>query len=335
MFFSSVLVPSSLAAGGAERDVGVAAQRALLHVHVADAELAQRRAQQPQPLPGLLGRAQVRLGDDLDQRRAAAVEVDDARVASRGCARSRRRGSAWRRPPRGARGGCAPRRGARRGTAARRTGRSDSPWAGRDRSSSCGGRSSAARARSRAPARSSARSGRRARWRRAALPGSPRQTGQVRVFGRLAEGQLAAAEHLRRGRQLDVDLEADDRLVALATALQAQTRAGPASKRDRRARARGRRRAGVLAERGPSELQPAPGSPVARGPHGDRDRRDAGQRHRHRAVVVEVHRERVGQSSRRARNATVGAVGVTIKSTRSKARAKSSAIFVRTRCARP
>ncbi len=80
MFFSSVLVPSSLAAGRAQRDVGVAAQRALLHVHVADAELAQRRAQQPQPLAGLLGRAQVGLGDDLHQRRAAAVEVDDARV---------------------------------------------------------------------------------------------------------------------------------------------------------------------------------------------------------------------------------------------------------------
>ena len=40
------------------------------------------------------------------------------------------------------------------GTAARRTGRSGSPSAGPDRSSSCGGRSSAARARSRAPGRS-------------------------------------------------------------------------------------------------------------------------------------------------------------------------------------
>ena len=77
MFFSSVLVPELARAHRADGDVGVAAQRALLHVHVADAELAQRRAQQPQPLAGLLGRAHVGLGDDLDQRRAAAVEVDD------------------------------------------------------------------------------------------------------------------------------------------------------------------------------------------------------------------------------------------------------------------
>ena len=62
---------------GADGDVGIAAQRPLLHVHVADAEPAQRRAQQPQPLAGLLGRAHVGLGDDLDQRGAAAIEVDD------------------------------------------------------------------------------------------------------------------------------------------------------------------------------------------------------------------------------------------------------------------
>ena len=66
MFFSSVFVPSSSAPRRTDRDVGVAAQRALLHVHVADAELAQRRAQQPQPLARLLGGAQVGLGDDLD-----------------------------------------------------------------------------------------------------------------------------------------------------------------------------------------------------------------------------------------------------------------------------
>ena len=47
-----------------------------------DAELAQRRAQQPQPLARLLGGAHVGLGDDLDQRRAAAVEVDDRGVGA-------------------------------------------------------------------------------------------------------------------------------------------------------------------------------------------------------------------------------------------------------------
>ena len=42
--------------------------------------LSHRGAQQLQPLARLLGRAQVGLGDDLRQRRAAAVEVDDAGV---------------------------------------------------------------------------------------------------------------------------------------------------------------------------------------------------------------------------------------------------------------
>ncbi len=64
--------------GRPDGDVGVAAQRPLLHVHVAHPELAQRRAQQPQPLAARLRRAQVGLGDDLRQRRAAAVEVHDA-----------------------------------------------------------------------------------------------------------------------------------------------------------------------------------------------------------------------------------------------------------------
>ena len=165
MFFSSVFTPSSLAAGRAQRDVGVAAQRALLHVHVADAELAQRACAAaaatrrparrvrrsgsvtisasgvpPRLKSTMLG---VRAVDaparaDVDQLGGVLLEVHavDAHLAEP----------------------------ARRGTAARRTGRSGSPWAGRDRSSSCGGRSSAARARSRAPGRSSARSAPRARW---------------------------------------------------------------------------------------------------------------------------------------------------------------------------
>ena len=110
-------------------------------------------------------RAQVGLGDDLRQRRAAAVEVDDALVrAVNAPARAevdQLRGvllevdtvdAYLAQPP------------ARR-TAARRTGRSDSPWGGRDRSSSCDGRSSAGRALSRARGRSSGRSARRARSR--------------------------------------------------------------------------------------------------------------------------------------------------------------------------
>ena len=76
------LHPELLAADGAQRDVGVAAQRALLHVHVGDAEHAHRGAQQPQPLAGGLGGAQVGLGDDLRERGAAAVEVDDRGIGA-------------------------------------------------------------------------------------------------------------------------------------------------------------------------------------------------------------------------------------------------------------
>ena len=58
------------------RDVAVAAQRALLHVAVAGAEIAQDRAQFAQIDPGLLGAAQIGLGDDLHQRDAGAVQID-------------------------------------------------------------------------------------------------------------------------------------------------------------------------------------------------------------------------------------------------------------------
>ena len=70
------LGPQLLAAGRAHGDVGVDPQAPLLHVDVGDAELAHRLAQQARPLGRFGGVAQVGLGDDLDQRRAAAVEVD-------------------------------------------------------------------------------------------------------------------------------------------------------------------------------------------------------------------------------------------------------------------
>ena len=60
----------------AHRDVAVAAQRALLHVAVAGAEIAQDRAQFAQIEPGLLGAAHIGLGDDLHQPDAGAVEID-------------------------------------------------------------------------------------------------------------------------------------------------------------------------------------------------------------------------------------------------------------------
>ena len=65
---------------GAQRHVGVAAQRALLHPHVGDAEPAQDVAQRADERLGDLGGAVARpldrLGDDLDEGDAGAVVVD-------------------------------------------------------------------------------------------------------------------------------------------------------------------------------------------------------------------------------------------------------------------
>ena len=61
--------------GRANGDVAIDAKAALLHVHIGDAELADRRPEQLRPLAGLRRGADVGLGDDLDQRSAAPVEV--------------------------------------------------------------------------------------------------------------------------------------------------------------------------------------------------------------------------------------------------------------------
>ena len=107
----------------------------------------------------------------------------------------------------------------------------------------------------------------------------------MRVLGALAEAQLAAAEHLRPGLELDVDLQADDGLVAQ------RTRRAPVEADRLLERVRGVEDA-VLAERRAGELEA--GRQALAEPVRDRDRRDAGEAHRHRAVVVEVHRQRVG-----------------------------------------
>ena len=85
-------------AGRAHRDVGVAAEAALLHVAVADADPLDQRVQRLGIGHGLGGAAHVGLGDDLEQRRPGAVEVD-----ARSCRGNPRAGSC-RRLPRGARG---------------------------------------------------------------------------------------------------------------------------------------------------------------------------------------------------------------------------------------
>ncbi len=60
--------------------------------------------------------------------------------------------------------------------------------------------------------------------------GQPQADGAGARVGGLAEGELAAAEHLRRGRELDVDLQADDRLVLDGAARAAHARAADPSK---------------------------------------------------------------------------------------------------------
>ncbi len=61
----------------AHRHVRVDTQRALLHLHVGDPDRQQRRAQLVHVLAGLVGAAQVGLGDDLEEGHAGAVVVDE------------------------------------------------------------------------------------------------------------------------------------------------------------------------------------------------------------------------------------------------------------------
>ena len=76
-FLISQRVPSGVA-GTAHRHVHVGAQVALLHVAVAGAEVAQDRAQLGHVGARLVGRAHVGAGDDLHQRDARAVQIDEA-----------------------------------------------------------------------------------------------------------------------------------------------------------------------------------------------------------------------------------------------------------------
>ncbi len=72
---TSALVPKGVVPAGPDRDVGVAAQAPLLHVAVVDADRHQNLAQPAEELAGLGGRAQIRFGHDLEERDAAAIEV--------------------------------------------------------------------------------------------------------------------------------------------------------------------------------------------------------------------------------------------------------------------
>ena len=59
-----------------DRDVGVAAEGALFHVAVGDAGVEEDFLEAGEVLVGLVGGAEVGLGDDFDEGCAAAVEVD-------------------------------------------------------------------------------------------------------------------------------------------------------------------------------------------------------------------------------------------------------------------
>jgi hypothetical protein len=69
-----------IGAGQADRDVDIGAQVAVLHVAVAGAEVAQDLAQLADIGRRLFGAAQVGAADDLHQRHAGAVEVDEGHV---------------------------------------------------------------------------------------------------------------------------------------------------------------------------------------------------------------------------------------------------------------
>ena len=67
---------AEVAARPPDADVGVDAHRALLHLGVGRPDRQQDRAQLGHVLPRLFGRTDVRTADDLDQRHPGAVEVD-------------------------------------------------------------------------------------------------------------------------------------------------------------------------------------------------------------------------------------------------------------------
>ena len=64
-------------ADGANRDIGVTAQLPLLHVAVGDAAVNHRRANRREIRVGLFGRVHRRIGDDLHERGAGTIVVDE------------------------------------------------------------------------------------------------------------------------------------------------------------------------------------------------------------------------------------------------------------------
>ena len=212
MFLSSVLTPSSELPTG--RSEMLASQRSepssMLTSETPSWRSVERK--QLQPVAGLFGGAHVGLGDDLGERRAAAVEVDDARVgavdAPAGADVDQLGGVLLEVHAMNAHLG--ERAAAAQGlvvlgdlVALGQVG-IEVVLAVEDRA---GRELGAEREADHQPEVHGARVGDG----KAAGESEADRAG-VRV-GRVAEGQLAAAEHLRGGRELHVDLEADDRFV--------------------------------------------------------------------------------------------------------------------------
>ena len=331
---SSVFVPERGLAHAPHRHVGVAAQRPLLHVAVRGADGDDGRAQQGQEPARLRGVAEVRLGDDLEQRGAGAVEVDDRGPTSPRCGRRpRRRASSSRRPPPGARArSTSTPRGRARAPGAQRfvvLGDLVRLRACRDRSSSSGPTSRARGSRSPAPAHADRLvDGLAVRDRQ--HPGV-RQADRADVgVRRVAVAVQAAAEHLRLvgswtwiSRPITGSQSVTPPPPAAAAA-PGRTRAP--------ARSRGRRQQAVLGEGGADDLE-ADRQPSSR-PHGiDRPGRPARLTG---SVKMSFAYIASGSSSfSPIGNATDGAVGRSSASSRSNASAKSRRISVRTRCACP
>ena len=83
MFLSSARVPSSVAPLRITDTLASQRKRALLQVAVVDPEVDQHVAQRLEVLGRLVGGAQVGLADDLEQRHAGAVQVDQRAAAGR------------------------------------------------------------------------------------------------------------------------------------------------------------------------------------------------------------------------------------------------------------
>ena len=72
--------PEGIGAGGADAHVGVAAEVAVLHIRSGNAEILDHGMERGEVLAGLFGRTQVGLADNLHERHAGTVHVDQ-RVA--------------------------------------------------------------------------------------------------------------------------------------------------------------------------------------------------------------------------------------------------------------